>query len=97
MAIEDVAKLIAPHKPDLAVKLLSAFYLRKDGLTREEVLKASELHPKMFEYLLTKLRFYRIVYGSRYEGVYRYHLSPEAFHARIDTLFVDAVKSLVGR
>jgi len=96
MALEDVAKLVAPHKPHLAMKLLRAFYGKPHGITREEILRETGLGEKMFEYFLTKLRHYRIVQGTKAGGVYRYYLSPDAFHARIDTLFVDPVKT-IGR
>lgn len=93
MALEDVARLVCPHAPDRALKLLKAFY--KEGeLSKNELLKASEMNEKIFRYYLTQFRKYRIIRGERTVNGYKYHLSPHAFHARLDTLFVDPLRTL---
>jgi len=95
MALEDLAKLIAPRAQGQVLALLRCFYPDNRPLTKEELLRSTGLHPKMFEYLLTRMRHFRLVWGEKIGGQYRYYLDPNAFHVRIDTLFVDPVKHLV--
>jgi len=96
MALEDVAKLVSPRAPEIVLKILGCFY-NKEGLTREEILKETGLNGKAFEYYLTKLRHFRLIQGEGRGGIYRYRLSPDGFHSRVDTLFVDPIKTLRGR
>ena len=95
MALEDVAKLIAPRNPDPALRFLRCFYGNRDGLTKEEIIRGAGVSPKMFEYFLTRMRRWRMIRGKKVGAQWRYFLTPEAFHARIDTLFVDAVQNLL--
>jgi DNA-binding IclR family transcriptional regulator len=95
MALEDLAKLIAPRAQSQVLSILRAFYPDNHPLTKDELLRATRLHPKMFEYLLTRMRHYRLIWGEKIQGQHRYYLDPNAFHTRIDTLFVDPVKHLV--
>ena len=95
MALEDVAKLIAPRNPDSALRFLRCFYGSKEGLTKEEIIRQTGMSPKMFEYFLTRMRRWRMIKGGRVKDQWRYFLTPEAFHARIDTLLVDAVHNLI--
>ncbi len=95
MALEDVAKLIAPRNPDPALRFLRCFYRSNEGLTKEEIVRQTGISPKMFEYFLTRMRRWRMIKGTKVKNQWRYFLTPEAFHARIDTLLVDAVQNLI--
>ena len=95
MALEDLARLIAPKAWQPTLAILRAFYPDNKPLTKTELIQACGLNEKMFEYLLTRLRHYRLIWGEKIAGEHRYYLDPNAFHTRIDTLFVDPVKHLV--
>ncbi|MFQ6130114.1 MAG: hypothetical protein ACE5OT_04845 [Candidatus Hadarchaeaceae archaeon] len=95
MALEDLAKLIAPRAQQQVLSILRAFYPSNKPRTKAELLSETKLHVKMFEYLLTRMRYYRLIWGEKIRGEYRYYLDPNAFHTRLDTLLVDPVKHLV--
>jgi DNA-binding IclR family transcriptional regulator len=97
MALEDLAKMISPRSAQQVIAILHAFYPDNKPLTKEELLRETKLKKKMFEYLLTRLRHYRLIWGEKIGGEYRYYLDPNAFHTRLDTLFVDPIKNLVKR
>lgn len=97
MALEDVARFVAPRRQAIVLKIIQAFYGRQ-SITRDELLKETELSPKAFEYYLTKFRRARLIGGRKYrDGVYRYHLSVDGFHSRIDTLLVDPLRTLAEK
>lgn len=95
-ALEDVAQLVAPRRPDVALRIVRCFQGR-ESLTREDIIRETGLGKKTFEYYLTKLRRFRLVQGFKARDGYRYYISVDGFHSRIDTLFVDPVRTLRGK
>jgi hypothetical protein len=95
-ALEDVARLVAPRRVDVVLRILRCFQ-GKESLTREEIICETGLGEKTFEYYLTKLRYFRLVQGFRSRNGYHYYISVDGFHSRIDTLFVDPVRNLRGK
>ena len=94
MTLEDVAKLIAPKRPQQALKLLNCFYGDKDK-TFKELLNETGFAEKLLRYYITKLRYFRLIDYSRSTG--KYSLDHGAFHARIDTMLCDPIKDLLKR
>ena len=92
MALEDVAKLVAPKRPGQALKLLNCFYGGK-GKTFDELLKETGFGEKLLRYYITRLRYFRLIDYSR--STKKYVLDYGAFHARIDTLLCDPIKGLL--
>lgn len=97
MALEDVAKLIAHKRPDVASRILNVFYLRDTAPTKEELIEQAGLTRKTLEYYMARLNYWRLLYRyRRWHCPTRYELSPGGFHARIDTLLCDPIYHLAG-
>lgn len=96
MALEDTAKLLAHKAPDQVLRILRCF---QGGASRtfEELQRETGLNPKTLEYYLTILRKWYLLHSQKVMGEIRYFLSPEAFHARVDSLIVDPVRHLVEK
>jgi len=92
LTLEDVAKLVAPKRPQQALRLLNCFYGDK-RMTFEELLSETGFEEKLLRYYITKLRYFRLIDYSRSTG--KYSLDHGAFHARIDTLLCDPIKNLL--
>jgi len=96
MALEDLARLIAPRCPKNALKILRCFYLKDGGCTFAELLKATELKKRTLEYYLAHFRRWKILWTRReWMRPATYYLEFTAFHARLDTLLCDSLKNLV--
>ena len=93
LALDDVARLISPRRPDLALRILRCFYLR-NGRSFDDLLKETKIPEKMLRFYFTKMRRYRLLEYDRDQRLY--YLMPTAFHARVDTLLIDPVSTLVG-
>jgi len=95
VALEDVAKLISPKRPDQVLRLLGVFRGGSE-LTKEELVRQSGLSESMVEYYVTKLReWYMLGTRRNRRNQVVYSLNPDAFHARVDTLLVDPIRNLV--
>jgi len=96
MALEDTAKLLAHKAPDQVLRILRCF---QGGASRtfEELQQETGLNKKTLEYYLTILRRWYLLHSQKVMGEIRYFLSPEAFHARVDSLIVDPVRHLVEK
>lgn len=92
--MEDVAKLISPRRPEQALRLLRCFQ-GGESKSFEELLRETGLGEKLLRYYITKLRHLRLIDYSR--NTRKYSLDYGAFHARIDTLLCDPIKSLLKR
>lgn len=95
MALEDLARLLSPKRPDKVVRLFETFRGGSE-LTKEELVKQSGLSESMVEYYVTKLReWYMLSTRRNQKNQVTYSLNPDAFHARVDTLLVDPIRNLV--
>lgn len=98
MALEDLVRLISPRCPKHALAILRVFYYqgKDDIVTKADLMKQLGMKQRTLEYYITKLRHWRIISTERHwGGPPHYHLSPTAFHARVDTLLVDSLQNLV--
>lgn len=93
MALEDVAKLISPKKPEDTLKILNAFYGKKE-LTIKQILEETGMDERIFRYYLTRFRKLKLIRGERTVHGYRYLISPHAFHAYLDGVLFQPVKNL---
>lgn len=98
MALEDLARLIAPRRPNLALKILRCFYSKNEGRTLEELMKETGItHERTFQYYITRLKHWGILWTRRrFNAPAIYSLSHKAFHARVDTLLCDPLKNLIN-
>lgn len=97
MALTDVARMISPKRPEMALRLLECFrggsWVNKTHLVRE-----SGLSEWMVEYYITKLKdWYMLDTKKDQTNQIFYTINPEAAHARLDTLLIDPLRALVGR
>lgn len=95
MALDDLARLVCPRKPGVALKVLNCFYMTNGGVTKAELLRQLGLKPRTLEYYLTRFKHWRIISTRRrYCRPASYHLEPRQFHVRADTLLVDPLSHL---
>jgi predicted transcriptional regulator len=94
MALEDVARLISSKRPQQVLKLLRCFY-GGTPCKLEDLMRATGFNEKQLRYYITRLRRLRLIeFDSRTRT---YSLDYKGFHARIDTIFVDAIENLVKK
>lgn len=94
MALEDVARFIAPKRPQRALAILRCFY-GGESLTKAEIMKEADMRKRSLEYYITKFRRWKILWTYRrwkMPAVYRVEAS--AFHARVDSVLVDSLETL---
>lgn len=92
MALEDVARLISVKRPEQVLKLLRCFY-GGNQCELKDLMRETGLSEKQLRYFITKMRRLRLIeFDPRTRT---YSLDYKGFHARIDTIFVDAIENLV--
>lgn len=99
MALEDLARLIAPKRPKNALKILRCFYGVEGGRgrTMRELMQETGMKEKTIRYYITCLKRWRILLTQRnYMKPATYHLDHRGFHARIDSLLCDPLKNLIN-
>lgn len=98
IALEDLARLIAPKRPRQALAILRCFYPKNEGRTFEELMRETGIKEKALRYYITRLKRWRLIYTmrGRNHSPAAYCLDSRGFHARIDTMLVDPVTNLSG-
>lgn len=94
IALEDIARFIAPKRPKRALSILNCFY-GGEGLTAAEIMKETGMREKALRYYITKLKRWKILWTHRrWMMPAVYHVEAGAFHARVDSVLVDPLKNL---
>jgi len=95
VALEDIARLVSPRRPEVALRILQCFMPDNEGVTKAQLLQRTGLKLKSLEYYLTILRCWRLISSQRRRGQPSlYFLEPVGFHSKLDTLFVDPLRVL---
>lgn len=95
MSLEDLARFLAPKRPERAMSILRCFYNNDEGCTLADMMRATGLREKALRYHITKFKRWRLLWTERrYCQPALYHLELRAFHVRIDTMLVDPLHYL---
>ncbi len=95
MALEDLARFLAPKSPKRAMSILQCFYNNEDGCTLADMMRATGLREKALRYHITKFKRWKLLWTQRhYMRPATYHLEQRAFHIRLDTVLVDPLQYL---
>jgi DNA-binding IclR family transcriptional regulator len=96
MALEDLARFLAPNAPSQMLRILECF---RGGGTRtfEELQRETGMSASLLKYYLAAMRRWYLLESRRVGEETRYSLNPGAFRARIVTLLVDPLDYLTER
>lgn len=94
MGLEDLARFLAPKRPERAMAILRCFYKNEDGCTMSDLMRETGLREKALRYYITKFRRWKLLWTERrYCQPAIYHLEPRPFHVRLDTVLIDPLKA----
>jgi len=94
MALEDLARFIAPKCPKRALSILSCFY-GGERLTKAEIMKETGMGEKALNYHITRFKRWKILWTHRrWKMPAVYSIAASAFHARIDSVLLDPLTNL---
>jgi len=94
MALEDLARFIAPKRPRRALSILNCFY-GGESLTKAEIMAETGMRKRSLEFYITKFRRWKILWTHRrWKMPAVYSVAASAFHARIDSVLVDSLTNL---
>lgn len=94
MALEDLARFIAPKRPKRALSILNCFY-GGERLTKAEIMKETGMRKRSLEFYITKFRRWKILWTQRRRNMSAvYSIAASAFHARIDSVLLDPLTNL---
>jgi len=94
MALEDLARFIAPKRPGRALSILNCFY-GGEGLTKAEIMNETGMKLRLLESYITKFRRWKILWSHRHRHMPAiYHVEASAFHVHLDTMLIDPLENL---
>lgn len=94
MALEDLARFIAPKSPERMLAILRCFY-GGDGATKASIMRQTGLREKALNYHITRLKKWKILWTRRRHLLPAiYHVEPRAFRVRLDSVLVDPLITL---
>lgn len=94
MALEDVARFIAPKRPKRALSILNCFY-GGERLTKAEIMKETGIKLRSLESYFTRFKRWKILWTHRRWNMPAvYSVAASAFHARVDSVLVDPLTNL---
>lgn len=94
MALEDLARFIAPKRPRRALSIFNCFY-GGESLTKAEIMKETGMSEKALNYYATRFKRWKILWTHRrWKMPAIYSISASGFHARIDSVLVDPLIAL---
>ena len=95
MALEDIARLVSPRRPEVALRILQCFIPDNEGVTKSHLQLQTGLGVKTLEYYMGLFRTWHLISSQRRRGQPSlYFLEPVGFHSKLDTLFVDPLRVL---
>jgi len=95
MGLDDLARFLAPKRPERAKSILRCFYDNDEGCTLAGMMRETGLREKALRYYITKFKWWKLLWSERrfcQQALYR--LEPKAFHVRLDTKLVDPLRYL---
>lgn len=94
MALEDLARFIAPKRPSRTLAILNCFY-GGESLTKAEIMKETDMKEKALNRYLTRFKRWKIIWTHRrWMMPAIYSISASGFHARLDSVLVDPLITL---
>lgn len=92
--MEDLARFLAPKRPERATSILRCFYNNDGGCTLAEMMRETGMREKALRYYITRFRRWRLLRTERrYCQTALYHLELRSFHVRLDTLLCDPLRN----
>lgn len=95
MALEDLARFIAPKRPNRMLTILRCFY-GGDGATKASIMHQTGIKQRALEYYITRLKKWKVLWvRRRRRGMAAvYSVEPSAFRVRLDSVLVDPLITL---
>lgn len=96
MGLEDLARFLAPKRPENALAILRCFYGADGGRGRTmgEIVRETGLREKNVRYYMTRFRRWKLIWTERrHREQAIYHLEPRPFHVRLDTVLCDPLRA----